>query len=1178
MGNFTCSFLFLVFLLICDSYGLARSDLASSDEGECDQIMDVAILGDISQSMKEADRHQLVEIVNALVDKLGVSAAANHFGLVTFGDRATVHHNFSNTNYHNAKNVKSSVADALKVVPKREGTRTDLAENLALTELFTREGGDRPNARNVMLIFTDGIPYIARWDKEPQIPFAKLTEALEAKNVTIKVIGIGPGAAKKMDKIRETAGKKGKVVLYSNFEESSNKFYEDFKEFVCAPVDGKYTDWSPASECSATCGVGIQTLKRTCTNPPPSNGGRNCTRWGPAVKTISCNVQKCPDECDQIMDIAILGDISQSMKEADRHQLVDIVNALVDKLGVSAAANHFGLVTFGDRATVHLNFSNTNYHNAKNVKSSVADALKVVPKREGTRTDLAENLALTELFTREGGDRPNARNVMLIFTDGIPYIARWDKEPQIPFAKLTEALEAKNVTIKVIGIGPGAAKKMDKIRETAGKKGKVVLYTNFEESSNKFYEDFKEFVCAPVDGKYTDWSSASECSATCGVGIQTLRRTCTNPPPSNGGKNCTRWGPAEKKVSCNEGRCLTPIDGKYTDWSPASECSATCGAGIQTLKRTCTNPPPSNGGRNCTRLGPAVKTISCNEQKCPDDCHQIMDIAILGDISQSMKEADRHHLVDIVNGLVDKLGVSVAANHIGLVTFGDRATVHHNFSNTNYHNAKNVKSSVADALKVVPKREGTRTDLAENLALTELFTREGGDRPNAKNVMLIFTDGIPYIARWDKEPQIPFAKLTADLEAKDVTIKVIGIGPGAAKSEDKMKQTAGEKGKVVLYSNFTVLSKKLYEDFKEFVCAPVDGKYTDWSPASVCSVTCGVGIQTLRRTCTNPPPSNGGRNCTRWGPAVKTISCNEGRCPTPIDGKYTNWSPASKCSATCGVGIQTVKRTCTNPPPSNGGRNCTRWGPAVKTTSCNVQKCPIPPSAACPMDVAFIVDSSGSLESEFNDAKEVVKKLVMTLDKAPGKNRAAMVLFGSSASQVAQFGQYETVDKFQDAVQQLPKMGGRTRIDKALKIAVDQVLPAARQGVYKIDIILTDGVQSSGARGLKQTSKPLRDAGVRVLAVGIGTGMDKRRLRLMTDRDEDVVDAKNIQGRLQGILDDLSQHDCTPPEPGFLPALKPCDDDPVYARMCQKRATKDFCWFHPDFSATHCPKSCKLCV
>jgi len=42
----------------------------------------------------------------------------------------------------------------------------------------------------------------------------------------------------------------------------------------------------------------------------------------------------------------------------------------------------------------------------------------------------------------------------------------------------------------------------------------------------------------------------------------------------------------------------------------------TCGGGIQTLTRTCTNPPPSNGGKDCSGLGLTEKTISCNEQEC----------------------------------------------------------------------------------------------------------------------------------------------------------------------------------------------------------------------------------------------------------------------------------------------------------------------------------------------------------------------------------------------------------------------------------------------------------------------------------------------------------------------------------------------------------------------------------
>lgn len=57
------------------------------------------------------------------------------------------------------------------------------------------------------------------------------------------------------------------------------------------------------------------------------------------------------------------------------------------------------------------------------------------------------------------------------------------------------------------------------------------------------------------------------------------------------------------------------IDGGYTDWS-ASKCSVTCGGGTQILTRTCTNPPPSNGGKNCSGLGPAKKTQGCSTQEC----------------------------------------------------------------------------------------------------------------------------------------------------------------------------------------------------------------------------------------------------------------------------------------------------------------------------------------------------------------------------------------------------------------------------------------------------------------------------------------------------------------------------------------------------------------------------------
>ena len=60
-----------------------------------------------------------------------------------------------------------------------------------------------------------------------------------------------------------------------------------------------------------------------------------------------------------------------------------------------------------------------------------------------------------------------------------------------------------------------------------------------------------------VPGGYTDWSSWGECSVTCGGGVQSRTRTCTNPPPSGGGPNCIdqNLGPAKQEQACNKGDC-----------------------------------------------------------------------------------------------------------------------------------------------------------------------------------------------------------------------------------------------------------------------------------------------------------------------------------------------------------------------------------------------------------------------------------------------------------------------------------------------------------------------------------------------------------------------------------------------------------------------------------------------
>ena len=56
------------------------------------------------------------------------------------------------------------------------------------------------------------------------------------------------------------------------------------------------------------------------------------------------------------------------------------------------------------------------------------------------------------------------------------------------------------------------------------------------------------------------------------------------------------------------------VNGRYTEWSRWGDCSATCGGGELTKTRTCTDPAPANGGKDC--VGVASLSQACNKHAC----------------------------------------------------------------------------------------------------------------------------------------------------------------------------------------------------------------------------------------------------------------------------------------------------------------------------------------------------------------------------------------------------------------------------------------------------------------------------------------------------------------------------------------------------------------------------------
>lgn len=66
--------------------------------------------------------------------------------------------------------------------------------------------------------------------------------------------------------------------------------------FLCA-VDGNYTEWTDWTVCDKTCGTGLMTRWRACSNPTPQYGGRDCSLFGPDMETKTCVMKDyCPSK------------------------------------------------------------------------------------------------------------------------------------------------------------------------------------------------------------------------------------------------------------------------------------------------------------------------------------------------------------------------------------------------------------------------------------------------------------------------------------------------------------------------------------------------------------------------------------------------------------------------------------------------------------------------------------------------------------------------------------------------------------------------------------------------------------------------------------------------------------------------------------------------------------------
>lgn len=153
-----------------------------------------------------------------------------------------------------------------------------------------------------------------------------------------------------------------------------------------------------------------------------------------------------------------------------------------------------------------------------------------------------------------------------------------------------------------------------------------------------------------VAGNWGSWLPWSQCSETCGKGMQSRIRLCNNPPPAFDGPQCEgsdtqtqvckeRPCPGEKPVeltlnqpeeiqemhiqvcslsaAANFANFASSVDGKWSSWVSWGACSVSCGGGTRQRTRLCASPAPQHGGRQCE--GNDVHIDFCNSDPCPGE-------------------------------------------------------------------------------------------------------------------------------------------------------------------------------------------------------------------------------------------------------------------------------------------------------------------------------------------------------------------------------------------------------------------------------------------------------------------------------------------------------------------------------------------------------------------------------
>jgi len=259
-------------------------------------------------------------------------------------------------------------------------------------------------------------------------------------------------------------------------KDSTNYIYQLFKENPTdAVINGGYSDWTSWSECSKSCGGGVKTRSRSCTNPSPSATGRDCMHLGESEELTVCNNQACGGVCKKAIDLGFIMDASSSVRRINYNKVKSFIKDLSDEFMIGASATRFGIIHYSNSARLDFTPRDTAYHERTALKAKIDS---IVYSYGGTRTDRALRMAETEFFC-SGCNPAGKPKVLMVITDGNTNVGSED------LGVATKGMKDNKVTIISLGIGPDIDLSELRLIASEPKEKHVFKLANFDELKAK---------------------------------------------------------------------------------------------------------------------------------------------------------------------------------------------------------------------------------------------------------------------------------------------------------------------------------------------------------------------------------------------------------------------------------------------------------------------------------------------------------------------------------------------------------------------------------------------------------------------------------------------------------------------------------------------------------------------